>query len=162
MCKKICNSGLRWLWVSIAVILLDRITKYCVLKFLTPYTPVSITSFLDFTLAFNKGAAFSFLNNAAGWQVWMFGGLAVAVSLAILVWLSRLSYQQRWVSCALALIVGGALGNLSDRLLYAHVIDFLDFHLHAWHFPSFNVADSAICVGAFMLLLDALLVRQKK
>ncbi len=161
MKQTLSQSGLRWLWVTVIVILLDRVAKYCVITWLTPYTSVPVFSFFNVTLAYNKGAAFSFLADAGGWQAWMFGGLAVVVSITIFVWLSRLSQKQIWLSLALAMILGGALGNLSDRLLYTHVIDFLDFHLGNLHWPVFNLADSAICIGAFMLFWDATFRRKK-
>lgn len=160
MCKKITSTGLRWLWLTLLVVVFDRFTKFYVTKLLIPYTEYPLNSFFNFTLGYNRGAAFSFLNSASGWQTWMFGGLAALVSVVILVWLSRLPRNQAWLSASLALIMGGAIGNLSDRLIYGHVIDFLDFHWNALHFPAFNVADSAICVGAFMMFVDALFFRK--
>ncbi len=128
---------------------------------LTAYVPVSITGFFNVTLAYNKGAAFSFLDTASGWQTWFFGTVAVAVSVAILICLKKLTYQERWQGIALALIMGGALGNLWDRISLGYVIDFLDFHWLGLHWPAFNVADSAICIGAIMLFFDALAIRKK-
>jgi signal peptidase II len=162
MLKKMKNSGLCWLWVTMIVLILDRVTKYLVQTYLIAYQPVPIFSFFNLTLAYNKGAAFSFLDKSSGWQGWMFGGISILASVVILVWMSRLTSKQRWVSSSLALILGGALGNLSDRFLYGHVIDFLDFHLKTLHWPVFNVADSAICVGAVMLLLDAIFHEKSK
>jgi len=154
------TTGLRWLWITLLVILSDRISKYLALYYLPPFAEVPVVKHFNLTLAYNKGAAFSFLDSASGWQTWLFGAIAVIVSIGLLIWLARLSFQQRWLCIALALIVGGALGNLSDRFLYGYVIDFLDFYWNNWHWPAFNIADSAICVGAVMLFLDAL--RRKK
>lgn len=159
---KCCSTGLRWIWVAVIVVILDRITKFLALKYLFAYTPVKVFSFFNLTLAFNTGAAFSFLAKYSGWQSWLLGGISVVISCAILVYLYRLSATQRWLSIALAFIVGGAIGNLSDRLWYGHVIDFLEFHAGHLYWPAFNVADSAICVGAFMLFLDAVFAGKKK
>lgn len=144
----------RWLWLPILIIALDRYTKYWVLTHLTYREPLTILPFFNLTLAYNTGAAFSFLHNASGWQNILLGGLAIIVSIAILYWLVTLPKRAYWTRVALGLILGGALGNAWDRLLYGYVIDFLDFHLNDWHFATFNVADSAICVGAFMLMLS--------
>ncbi len=149
------STGLRWLWVAVVVFILDRISKYLAMSFLTDYEPLVITRFFNFTLSYNKGAAFSFLDQASGWQMWFFGGLALVVSIGILIWLSRLSSRQRWLSISLAMIVGGALGNLFDRINYGQVIDFIQLHVSHFYWPVFNIADSAVCVGAFMLFLDA-------
>jgi signal peptidase II len=161
MQKKSTATGLRWLWVTLIVLILDRVTKYLALKNLPPYAEVPVFPHFNFTLAYNKGAAFSFLNSASGWQTWLFGTIAILVSVGVLIWLFRLSSRDRWLSIALALVIGGALGNLTDRLLYGYVIDFLDFYAANWHFPFFNIADSAICIGAFMLFWDAVFFRKK-
>lgn len=155
-------SGWRWLWVALLVVLADRATKLLAFYTLTLYSPQRISSFFNFTLAYNKGAAFSFLNDASGWQMWLFGSLAVLVSVSILIWLRRLSSLQRWMSVALSLIMGGALGNLWDRIQYGYVIDFLEFHMSTWSWPAFNIADSAICVGAFMIIVDTFFARKIK
>ncbi len=156
MSYKKSATGLCWLWVTVIVLILDRLTKYFALQYLPPYAEVPVFKYFNLTLAYNKGAAFSFLNSASGWQIWMFGVIALLVSIGLLIWLARLSSRQRWLCIALTLIIGGALGNLSDRFLYGHVIDFLDFYIANWHWPAFNIADSAICVGAVMLFIDAL------
>lgn len=156
------HSGLRWLWVSVVVFFLDVISKYFALHFLTEYEPYPVVPFFNLTLAYNKGAAFSFLNSASGWQTWFFGGLAIVISAGIVIWLKRLSYQQRWLSIALALIIGGALGNLFDRIYYGHVIDFIELYASRYHFPVFNFADSAIFFGAVMLIWDGLTVKRNQ
>jgi signal peptidase II len=123
-----------------------------VAQHLLPFTPLKIFPFFNLTLAYNKGAAFSFLHSASGWQHIFLGSLALIISIVILVWLYKLSARERWIGIALCLILGGALGNAWDRVLYGYVIDFFDFHLGDWHFAIFNVADSAIFIGAVMML----------
>ncbi len=162
MSNKITQSGLRWLWVALIVILIDRLTKVIAEYYLVAYHPNPVMPFFNLTLAYNKGAAFSFLSYAAGWQVWLFGLIAVSISAILLTWLKRISFRQRWIAIALSLVVGGALGNLWDRVSYGHVIDFIELYVSNWHWPVFNVADSAICVGAVMLVIDALFKRDKK
>lgn len=154
------KSGLCWLWIAAVVLLLDRITKFYAKKYLAFQLPIAVFPGFNLTLAYNKGAAFSLLNSASGWQTWMFGGLAVVVTIGIFVWLSRLSSEQRWLAIALTFVMGGALGNVIDRMAYGHVIDFLDVYAYGWHWPTFNVADSAICVGAVMLFLDAMVFKK--
>jgi signal peptidase II len=161
MSNRLLQTGLRWLWVALVVILIDRLTKVMAQTYLIAYEPKAVMPCFNLTLAYNKGAAFSFLSYAAGWQVWFFGLLALAISTVLLVWLKRLSHHQRWVAIALAMIIGGALGNLWDRISYGHVIDFLEFYVSTWHWPIFNVADSAICVGAGMLVIDAFCSKEK-
>jgi signal peptidase II len=152
-------SGLPWLPVTIAVIALDQIVKLWIVAHLALYGTVRLLPVLDITLTYNRGAAFSFLAGASGWQKWLFAGLAVAVAAGIVLWLRRLNGRtQRLLCLSLTLIMGGALGNLIDRLRIGHVIDFILAHWHGVYFPwAFNIADSAITVGATLLLLDALL-----
>jgi signal peptidase II len=149
--KKILGSGWVWLWIAVVVLAVDRCSKIWAVTHLTYQEPFRVLPFFDLTLAFNTGAAFSFLHSASGWQNWVLGGLALIVSVVVLVWLLRLPARAYWLNTALCLVLGGALGNAWDRLLYQYVIDFLSFHLGNWHFAIFNVADSAICVGAFMI-----------
>lgn len=151
--KKIAFSGLPWIWVTVLVIVIDRYSKLWVADHLLLGEPLAILPIFNLTLAFNTGAAFSFLHSAAGWQNWFLGGIACIISLTILYYLYQSTVRQWWSNIALTLILGGALGNAWDRVLYGHVIDFLDFHLNDWHFAIFNIADSAICVGAVMLFL---------
>jgi len=152
-------SGLLWLPVTVAVIVLDQLVKLWIVHHLVVYRTVRLLPVLDITLTYNRGAAFSFLAEASGWQKWLFAGLAVAVAAGIVVWLSRLGGRsQRLLCLSLTLILGGALGNLIDRLRIGHVVDFIVAHWHGVYFPwAFNVADSAITVGAALLLLDAML-----
>lgn len=154
MRKKLFSTGLNWLWLAVLILIMDRFTKYWMLYNLIPFHPVTVLPFFNFTLAYNTGAAFSFLHSASGWQNLLLGAIASIVSILIIYWLIHLSSRERWTCSALCLILGGALGNVWDRILYGYVIDFFDFHLSGWHFAIFNVADSAICIGAFMLMLQ--------
>ncbi len=152
-------SGWRWLPVTAAVIALDQLVKAWVVQHLTLHGTLRVLPVLELTLTYNRGAAFSFLAGASGWQKWLFAGLAVAVGVVILLWLRRLNgRRQRLLCLSLTLIMGGAIGNLIDRLRIGHVVDFILAHWHHVYFPwAFNVADSAITVGAALLVLDALL-----
>ena len=150
------NRMLKWLWLSGLVIVLDQLTKLWASSGLSYGEPVAILPSFNLTLMFNTGAAFSFLNHAGGWQRWLFTLIAIAVSAVLLLWLRRLNRSQRWLAVALALILGGALGNLIDRLYLGHVIDFVDVYYGSWHWPAFNVADSSIFVGVVMLIIDSL------
>lgn len=147
---------LKWLWLSVLVIALDQVTKALASAHLVPHEPVALLPMLNFTLLHNTGAAFSFLSSAGGWQRWFFVAVAMLVSLVLIGWLRRLPPQQSWLAAALALVLGGALGNVWDRILLGHVVDFIDVYYGTWHWPAFNVADSAITVGAAMLLWDTL------
>lgn len=151
------TGNLRWLWLSVIVLIADQMTKYSVVHNLSLGETKPIVPFLNLTLAFNQGAAFSFLNQAGGWQQWFFTGIAVVICVVLLCWLARMPRNHQWIACAAALIFGGALGNLFDRVYHHYVIDFIDFHIGAWHYPTFNVADSAVVVGVMMLLLDMLM-----
>lgn len=145
---------LRWLGLSLVVIVLDQLTKYLATDLLVYAEPVAVLPFFNLTLLHNTGAAFSFLSDAGGWQRWFFALMAIGVSIGITVWLSRLDPRQRWLAVALALVVGGALGNLWDRIYLGYVVDFIQVYYEQWYFPAFNIADSAISVGAVMLLID--------
>ncbi|MET0013070.1 MAG: signal peptidase II [Sedimenticola sp.] len=146
---------LRWLWLSAVVIGLDQVSKQLVESSLMLYEVVPVMPFFNLTLAYNEGAAFSFLSDQGGWQRWFFSGLALLVSIILVIWISRLQQRERLIAISLSLIVGGAIGNLIDRVLHGHVIDFLDLYYGQWHWPAFNVADSAIFVGVVLMLLDA-------
>ncbi len=146
----------RWLMLACLIVVLDQLTKMAVRENLILYEVIPVAPVLNLTLVYNTGAAFSFLNDAGGWQRWLFVGLACAVSIGIILWLLRHGGERSWYTLALTLILGGAVGNLWDRLTLGYVIDFIDFYYQAWHFPAFNVADSAISVGAALLFVDAL------
>jgi signal peptidase II len=144
-----------WLGIAVIVALLDQVTKIAITQTLSYGQAIPITSFFNLVLAYNKGAAFSFLAAEGGWQRYLFTGIAVTAVVLIVVLLKR--HPEKKLFCgALALILGGAVGNLIDRVSYGHVIDFLDFYAGNWHWPAFNVADSAICVGAVMFVIDEL------
>lgn len=147
---------LKWLWLSLLVIILDQFSKYMVSDLLHLYESVAVLPFFSVTLLHNSGAAFSFLAGAGGWQRWLFTAIALVVSVAIIVWIKRLSTTETWQAAALALILGGALGNVIDRLRFGYVVDFLDVYYQKWHWPAFNVADSAITVGVAILLVATL------
>lgn len=151
--RKVMNSGMVWLILSVIVLAIDRYSKMWMMDHLLIGEPVTILPVLNLTLAYNTGAAFSFLHSASGWQQYLLGGIAVCISIIILGYLFKSSRRERWQNLALSLIFAGAVGNAWDRVLYGHVIDFISFHLGEWHFAIFNIADSAICIGAFMLIL---------
>ncbi|MET0066555.1 MAG: signal peptidase II [Candidatus Thiodiazotropha sp.] len=153
---------IRWLWLSLLVIVLDQSTKQLAESMLTLYEPLRVTGFFDLTLLYNKGAAFSFLSDQGGWQRWFFVTLAISVSLGMTVWLYRLTAAEKWVAVAVSLIIGGALGNVIDRVLFGKVIDFLHFHVNQHYWPAFNIADSAITVGVGLMILDALVLAKKR
>ncbi|MGF6599393.1 signal peptidase II [Paraburkholderia sp. GAS448] len=155
MSKPAGGSLAPWLGVALIVILFDQLSKIAISKVFAYGESVAITPFFNLVLVYNRGAAFSFLAAAGGWQRWAFTGLGVVAALVICYLLKRHG-TQRLFCTALALILGGALGNVIDRLVYGHVIDFLDFHVRGWHWPAFNLADSAITIGAALLVFDEL------
>jgi len=154
--------NLKWLLLSIVVVALDLWTKALASEHLAMHQPVPIFPGFNLTLMHNEGAAFSFLSSAGGWQRWFFAVIAAVVSVVIVVWLARLKPGQRWLALALALILGGALGNLWDRLTLGYVVDFIQVYYRQWYWPAFNLADSAITVGAVMLVLDSLFGRHEE
>lgn len=148
--------GWRWLPLTVLVIVLDQLTKSWIADHFAYGGRLVLLPVLEITLRYNSGAAFSFLADASGWQRWLFTGLAIAVAIGIVAWLSRLDARRQWLlAVSLSLILAGALGNLIDRLRLGHVIDFIVVHWKDAYFPAFNVADSAITVGAILMLLDA-------
>lgn len=155
------RSALRWCWLSIIIIGLDQLTKWWMNTHLLLYVPQPITPFFNLTLMHNTGAAFSFLHDSKG-AIYLFSAIALLVSGVILYYLRTIPATQRWKACGLALILGGAVGNVIDRLVYGYVVDFFDFYLRTWHFAAFNVADAAISVGVILLIGDAVLDRQVK
>ena len=156
-------AHLKYLCLSILIVVLDQLSKYWISDALLLYeSRVLIDGMFNLTLVHNTGAAFGFLSDAGGWQRWFFISLTAAVSLAILVWLLRLPAECNWLAVALACILGGALGNLCDRIRFGYVVDFLDVYYDTWHWPAFNVADAAITIGAIMLIIDTLWFDQAK
>jgi signal peptidase II len=160
--KKSAASMLPWLGLALILFIADQFTKVLILGYYKLGDSTYVTSFFNVVRVHNTGAAFSFLAGAGGWQRWFFTAIGVIATLFIL-WLLRSHSGQRLFSFALACVLGGAVGNVVDRLLHGYVVDFLDFHYAGWHFPAFNVADSAITIGAACLILDELLrVRRTK
>ena len=151
-----CLKARNWYLLSLAVIVLDHITKFLATWKLEYGQLVPLLPVLDLTLLHNRGAAFSFLSDAGGWQRWFFTAVAIGVSAWIALWLHRLPAGKRWLSASLALILGGAVGNLIDRVIQGYVVDFIFVHWGDSYFPAFNVADSAITVGAIMMMVDVL------
>jgi signal peptidase II len=152
---------LKWTWIAVLVIILDQLTKQLATSYLNYAEPVAVMPLFNLTLVHNTGAAFSFLSQAGGWQRWFFAAIALLVSAGLLLWLKRLSPLYVWEAVALSLVLGGALGNVWDRILLGHVVDFLDFYYGNWHWPAFNVADMAITGGAAILIIDSLWPRKK-
>ena len=152
-----------WTWFAAAagVVLADRVTKWVMLEWLRPGETVEVTGFFNLVLAYNKGAAFSMFASADGWQTPLLILFAI-VAAGIVSYLIVRNREKRVLCLGLALILGGALGNLIDRLRFGHVVDFLDFHAMGWHWPAFNVADSGITVGALLLILDGFVHHEKR
>ncbi len=167
---------LKWLWLTALVVILDQVSKQAAVHFLTPHDPQAFLPFFNFTLTFNKGAAFSFLSSAGGWQRWFFTALAIGVSIFVLLWLKKLNNKEKLLAASLALILGGAIGNVIDRSIYGHVIDFIDWFYPSsdgclpfffsinqitCHWPTFNLADSAIFLGAALMIIQAIFSKEE-
>jgi signal peptidase II len=146
----------RWLWLSLLVVVFDQVTKQLVEQSFALHESMELLPFLNLTLVYNKGAAFSFLSDQGGWQRWVFVLLALVVIPVLANWVRHLGRQERRIAAALTLIIGGAVGNLIDRALLGHVIDFIDLYYGQWHWPAFNIADSAIVLGVVLMLVDVL------
>ena len=143
--------------MSLLILLLDQLSKYLVVSSFQLHESLDLMPGISLTLVHNTGAAFSFLRDAGGWQRWFFVALGFMVGTVVVVWLSRIERDRHWLlPCALSLVLGGAAGNLVDRLISGYVIDFMDVYYRGWHWPTFNVADSAISIGAVLLIIDAL------
>ncbi len=145
----------KWLWVSLLVVVLDQAAKQLAEAWLVPHEPVNLFPYFDWYLTYNTGAAFSFLANAGGWQRWLFTAIAVVISVVIVHWLRRLPREDTPTALALCLILGGAIGNLIDRVYLGHVIDYIQIWLGSYPWPAFNIADAAISVGAVLLILSS-------
>ena len=148
-------ANLNWLWLTLLIIILDQLSKSAAVQWLTLNQALPVMPGINLTLVHNPGAAFSFLSEAGGWQRYFFIVLTSVISVALLVWLTRLPSGRALLAGALALVIGGAAGNLWDRLQYGYVIDFIDVYYDKWSWPVFNIADSAITLGAALLILDA-------
>jgi signal peptidase II len=151
---------MKWLWLSGLVVVLDQITKLVADSQLVFHRPVAVFPGFSFTLLYNEGAAFSFLSDAGGWQRWFFMLLSLVISLVLILWLRSVDKHKLFLAAGIALILGGAVGNLIDRSLYGYVIDFIDVYYRQYHWPAFNLADSAITLGAALLIIDLLLERK--
>jgi len=151
------QTGLRFLWISVLVVAIDLATKQWVIDTMTLYQSTQLLPIFNLTYVRNYGAAFSFLHDASGWQRWFFTAIAIVVSIIIVMWMKASSKEDKRLPIAFSFILGGALGNLYDRVTYGYVVDFLDFYIGQWHWPAFNVADSAIFIGATLMVIDMLL-----
>ena len=152
----------RWLIFSVVIVILDQITKFYSVKFLVLHEPKYIYDGLNFTLMYNTGAAFSFLSDAGGWQRWFFIGVSCFVSIIIVIWMYNTLTKSRYLLLALSFILGGALGNLWDRLTLGYVVDFIEVYYQDMYWPAFNIADSSITIGAVLLILDTFLIDRTK
>jgi len=146
---------LKWLGLSLLAVVLDQLSKLAVAGSMQLYQSIKVMPYFNLTYVHNTGAAFSFLSDAGGWQRWFFAGLAVIISAVIAVWLAKLKRHETLLAVALSLVLGGAIGNLIDRLIYGYVIDFLDVYYQSWHWPAFNIADSAITLGVVLMLAES-------
>ena len=146
---------LKWLWLAVVVIVLDQITKQIAANSLEMYQPVAVMPMFNWTLMHNTGAAFSFLSDESGWQRWFFTAIAVIVSVVLVSWTSKLKAEEKWQAIAFALILGGAIGNVIDRLIHGYVIDFIDVYYQEYHWPAFNIADSGIFIGVTILIIES-------
>ena len=161
--SKLGVRSVYWLLLSTAIVVLDQITKLLVIENMTLYQRVQITSFFDLVRLHNTGAAFSFLADASGWQNWLFTGIAVVVSIGILYWLVTLpAKDRRTLAMGLALVLGGAVGNVIDRSSYGYVVDFILLHYQEWSYPAFNIADSAITCGVILILYDGVVLDRRR
>ena len=156
------SNSLVWLWLSLLIILVDQVTKYWISHQLMVGEAQPVNSFFSLVLFHNQGSAFNFLSSAGKMAVGIFSLIAVIVSLSIVIWLGKLPAGNKWQACALSFILGGALGNLIDRMIHGYVIDFLFFHYQQYGWPAFNVADSAITTGALMLIIGLFYYRSKR
>ena len=152
---------LKYLWLTAMVLALDQTSKWLMVSWLSLYETVAIIPYFNLTMAHNTGAAFSLLADAGGWQKWFFIGLASVISVILLIWLKNLKPQAKLEALSISMILGGAIGNVVDRINYGYVIDFLDVYYGAYHWPAFNFADSAICIGVVLLVIDSFIAKSK-
>ncbi len=146
---------LKWLWLSVIALVLDQWSKITIDNTMELYQSIQVMPYFNLTYVHNTGAAFSFLSDAGGWQRWFFAAMAVIISVVLTVWLYRLKRHETLLAISLSLVLGGAVGNLIDRLAYGYVIDFVDMYYQSWHWPAFNIADMAISLGVFLMLLES-------
>lgn len=150
-----------WLWLSAFVFFIDQVSKHIVVTTLHYAQPYAVFPFFNLSLQYNAGTAFGALHTASGWQIFLLSGIAIIVSLVLILWLRKVPRNDWMMALGLSLILGGALGNLVDRIRFRYVIDFFDFHIGAWHFATFNIADAAITIGAVFLIIRLLFVRNR-
>lgn len=156
------ETGLRWLWLALVMLIADQVTKQAVVALMDYRESIAVLPYFNLTYVHNPGAAFSFLADQGGWQRWFFTAIAAGVSLMLVVWMAKTPKQDKAISIAFALILSGAVGNLIDRVMFGYVIDFLDFYVGNKHWPAFNIADSAIFIGAAIMIFDAFKGDSKK
>ncbi len=156
------STGLRWLWLALVVLVVDLGSKQWVMTHFQLGESLPLIPFFNLTYAHNPGAAFSFLADKDGWQRWFFAVIALAITAALLVLMYRSSASQKLNNIAYAMIIGGAVGNLTDRIVHGYVIDFVDFYINDWHYPIFNIADAGICIGALLIVLEGFFVSSEK
>ena len=155
MIKNVKSSGLSWLWLTLLLLIIDQVTKHLVTSSMDLYDSINVLPFFNITYVHNPGAAFSFLADQGGWQRWFFTAIATIASIIFVIWLAKTPKQNKLLCIAFAMLLSGAFGNLIDRVLFGYVIDFLDFYWNANHWPAFNVADSAIFIGAALMIIDS-------
>ena len=160
--NEVMRRNYRWLWLAVIIIVLDQLTKVYFSATMQLGDSIPLLPVFSWTLAHNYGAAFSFLHDAGGWHPWFFAGLPLSGGGGILFWLKTLPANAKFLACALVLVLGGALGNLYDRMMLGYVVDFIHVHYGTWHFPAFNIADCGITVGAIMLIVDSLFFEKKR
>jgi signal peptidase II len=146
---------LKWICLAVVIVIFDQVTKYIASTSLEMYQPIAVMPMFNWTLMHNTGAAFSFLASEGGWQRWFFAVVAIVVSVVIVLWIKRLEQHEKWQAIALALILGGAIGNVIDRIWLGYVVDFIDVYYEHMHWPAFNIADSAISIGVVMIIIDS-------
>ena len=151
---------MKWLWLSVLTVIIDQLSKIWVDSNMSLYQSIPVFPGFNITYVHNFGAAFSFLSEAGGWQRWFFTLLAATISIGIIIWLKRLKPEETLSAISLGLILGGAIGNLIDRVIYGYVIDFFDVYYHTWHWPVFNIADSAITVGVALMLYESFMHKE--
>ena len=155
------STAIKTVWLAVLIIVLDQITKYIAVTNLRFGEPIAVISNLNWMLAYNYGAAFSFLADMGGWQRWFFAGLAFVVSTILIIWLTKLPNKHTVETWGINLVLGGAIGNVIDRVLEGRVTDFIDFYIGTWHYATFNVADIAISIGAGLLILSELFLKPR-
>ena len=146
---------LKWIWLAVVVVVFDQLTKYIASTSLELFQPIAVMPMFNWTLMHNAGAAFSFLANEGGWQRWFFAVIAFVVSVVIVLWIKRLEQHVKWEAIALALILGGAIGNVIDRIWLGYVVDFIQVYYQQWYWPAFNIADSAISIGVAIIIIES-------